>query len=165
MSGLLVGQQRICARPSMERLRRRHCGRLHEVRGDDAVQGIPSCHRCRPFPALSLVFQRLMPGAVLSGGPASACVLPDNVVRPVTAAASSWLDLAEDRLRLDRLRRNGVPRLSSPGLPPRAQAPEGPGSPIPREARKQALAERGSPCRHPTLRYGPLGASSIVLGP
>ena len=32
--------------------------------------------------------------------------------------ASHWLDLAEGRLRLDRLNRNGVMRLSSPALRP-----------------------------------------------
>jgi hypothetical protein len=32
--------------------------------------------------------------------------------------ASHWLDLAEGRLRLDRLNRNGAARLSSPGLRP-----------------------------------------------
>ena len=32
--------------------------------------------------------------------------------------ASHWLDLAECRLRLDHLNRNGAVRLSSPGLRP-----------------------------------------------
>ena len=61
--------------------------------------------------------------------------------------ASPWLDLAEDRLRLDRLSRNAVGSTFFPWA-----------SPIPREARK-------SHRRHPPLRSGPrAGASSIVLG-
>jgi hypothetical protein len=61
--------------------------------------------------------------------------------------ASPWLDLAEDRLRLDRLNRNASGPLSSPGL-----------KPIPRETRK-------SPRLRPPLRSGPrAGASSILLG-
>jgi uncharacterized protein (DUF736 family) len=61
--------------------------------------------------------------------------------------ASPWLDLAEDRLRLDRLSRNAVGSTFFPWA-----------SPIPREARK-------SPRRHPPLRSGPrAGASSIVPG-
>jgi uncharacterized protein (DUF736 family) len=70
-----------------------------------------------------------------------------------------WLDLAEDRLRLDRLSRNVVGSTFFPwALHPTGQTPRDPGSPIPREARK-------SHRRHPPLRFGPrAGASSIVLG-
>jgi uncharacterized protein (DUF736 family) len=50
---------------------------------------------------------------------------------------SHWLDLAEGRLRLDRLNRNGGGATFFPWA-----------SPIPREARK-------SHRRHPPLRYGP----------
>src|SRR3954447_23270941 len=50
--------------------------------------------------------------------------------------ASHWLDLAEGRLRLDRLNRNGGGETFFPWA-----------SPIPREARK-------SHRRHPPLRYG-----------
>src|ERR1700682_5704790 len=53
--------------------------------------------------------------------------------------ASHWLDLAEGRLRLDRLNRNGGGATFFPWA-----------SPIPREARK-------SHRRHPPLRYGPNG--------
>ena len=60
---------------------------------------------------------------------------------------SHWLDLAEGRLRLDRLNRNGVGETFFPWA-----------SPIPREARK-------SHRRHPPLRFGPkTGASSIAFG-
>jgi hypothetical protein len=59
----------------------------------------------------------------------------------------SWLDLAEGRLRLDRLSRNGVGSTFFPWA-----------APIPREARK-------SHRRHPPLRSGPrAGASSIASG-
>ncbi|MGY3390211.1 uncharacterized protein (DUF736 family) [Bradyrhizobium sp. USDA 3311] len=58
-----------------------------------------------------------------------------------------WLDLAEDRLRLDRLSRNAVDATFFPWA-----------SPIPRESRK-------SPQRRPPLRSGPrAGASPIVFG-
>ena len=60
--------------------------------------------------------------------------------------ASHWLDLAEGRLRLDRLNRNGGGETFFPWA-----------SPIPREARK-------SPRRHPPLRFGPMGAASIAFG-
>jgi uncharacterized protein (DUF736 family) len=61
--------------------------------------------------------------------------------------ASPWLDLAEGRLRLDRLNRNGVGSIFFPWA-----------SPIPREARK-------SHRRHPPLRSGPrAGAASIASG-
>jgi uncharacterized protein (DUF736 family) len=60
--------------------------------------------------------------------------------------ASHWLDLAEGRLRLDRLNRNGASKTFFPWAPP-----------IPREARK---FDR----RHPPLRYGPMGAASIAFG-
>jgi hypothetical protein len=53
--------------------------------------------------------------------------------------ASHWLDLAEGRLRLDRLNRNGGGETFFPWA-----------SPIPREARK-------SHRRHPPLRCGPNG--------
>jgi hypothetical protein len=53
--------------------------------------------------------------------------------------ASHWLDLAEGRLRLDRLNRNGVGETFFPWA-----------SSIPREARK-------SHRRHPPLRFGPSG--------
>jgi uncharacterized protein (DUF736 family) len=53
--------------------------------------------------------------------------------------ASHWLDLAEGRLRLDRLNRNGCGETFFPWA-----------SPIPREARK-------SHRRHPPLRFGPSG--------
>jgi uncharacterized protein (DUF736 family) len=53
--------------------------------------------------------------------------------------ASHWLDLAEGRLRLDRLNRNGGGDTFFPWA-----------SPIPREARK-------SHRRHPPLRCGPSG--------
>jgi len=70
----------------------------------------------------------------------------------------SWRDLAEGRLRLDRLSRNGGRIDFLPlGLPPRATAARGPGSPIPREPRK-------SHRRRPPLRSGPAGASSIAFG-
>jgi hypothetical protein len=59
---------------------------------------------------------------------------------------SHWLDLAEGRLRLDRLNRNGGGETFFPWA-----------SPIPREARK-------SHRRHPALRYGQTGAASIVFG-
>ena len=60
--------------------------------------------------------------------------------------ASHWLDLAEGRLRLDRLDRNGGGETFFPWA-----------SPIPREARKSRR-------RHPPLRSGPTGAASIALG-
>ena len=60
--------------------------------------------------------------------------------------ASHWLDLAEGRLRLDRLNRNGDGDTFFPWA-----------SPIPREARK-------SHRRHPPLRFGPMGAASIAFG-
>jgi uncharacterized protein (DUF736 family) len=60
--------------------------------------------------------------------------------------ASHWLDLAEGRLRLDRLNRNGGGETFFPWA-----------SPIPREARK-------SHRRHPPLRCGPAGAASIAFG-
>jgi uncharacterized protein (DUF736 family) len=70
--------------------------------------------------------------------------------------ASLWLDLAEGRLRLDRLDRNGCGETFFPwAATPRKVA--GAGAPIPREARK-------SPRRHPSLRYGPTGAASIAFG-
>src|ERR1700682_5210074 len=53
--------------------------------------------------------------------------------------ASHWLDLAEGRLHLDRLNRNGGGETFFPWA-----------SPIPREARK-------SHRRHPPLRCGPSG--------
>src|SRR5258708_30729427 len=53
--------------------------------------------------------------------------------------ASHWLDLAEGRLRLDRLNRNGGGETFFPWA-----------SPIPRETRK-------SHRRHPPLRFGPSG--------
>jgi len=53
--------------------------------------------------------------------------------------ASHWLDLAEGRLRLDRLNRNGGGETFFPWA-----------SPIPREARKSRR-------RHPPLRCGPSG--------
>ena len=60
---------------------------------------------------------------------------------------SHWLDLAEGRLRLDRLNRNGGGETFFPWA-----------SPIPREARK-------SPRRHPPLCSGPqAGAASIASG-
>jgi hypothetical protein len=71
---------------------------------------------------------------------------PDDAVRRPGHTASQWLDLAEGRLRLDRLAATAVVRLSSPGL-----------KPIPREA-------RNSHRRHPLLRSGPTGASSIASG-
>src|SRR6202166_4340486 len=52
---------------------------------------------------------------------------------------SHWLDLAEGRLRLDRLNRNGVGETFFPWA-----------SPIPREART-------SPRRNPPLRFGASG--------
>jgi len=62
-------------------------------------------------------------------------------------AASLWLDLAEGRLRLDRLSRNGAGSTFFPWA-----------MPIPREATK-------SHRRHPPLRCGPrAGASSIASG-
>src|SRR5438876_5580029 len=61
--------------------------------------------------------------------------------------ASPWLDLAEGRLCLDRLSRNGVGSTFFPWA-----------APIPREATK-------SHRRHPPLRSGPrAGASSIAFG-
>jgi uncharacterized protein (DUF736 family) len=62
--------------------------------------------------------------------------------------ASHWLDLAEGRLRLDRLNRNGGGETFFPWA-----------LPIPREARK-------SPRRHPPLRCAaaPTGAASIAFG-
>ncbi len=57
-----------------------------------------------------------------------------------------WLDLAEDRLRLDRLSRNAVEATFFPWA-----------TPIPREARKSLR-------QHPALRFGPSGASPIVFG-
>jgi hypothetical protein len=62
-------------------------------------------------------------------------------------AASLWLDLAEGRLRLDRLGRNGAGSTFFPWA-----------RPIPREATK-------SHQRRPPLRFGPrAGASSIACG-
>src|SRR5271165_1610429 len=63
--------------------------------------------------------------------------------------ASPWLDLAEDRLRLDRLSRNAVGSTFFPwGTTPRDRSRGDPGPPIPREARKSLR-------RHPPLRSGP----------
>jgi hypothetical protein len=66
--------------------------------------------------------------------------------------ASHWLDLAEGRLRLNRLNRNGGGETFFPWAchPARKIARGDPGSPIPREARK-------SHRRHPPLRFGPSG--------
>jgi hypothetical protein len=59
----------------------------------------------------------------------------------------SWLDLAEGRLRLDLLGRNGAGETFFPWA-----------SPIPREPRKSLR-------HHPPLRSGPkVGASSIAFG-
>ena len=60
--------------------------------------------------------------------------------------ASHWLDLAEGRLRLDRLNLNGGGETFFPWA-----------SPIPREARK-------SHRRHPPLRFGPSGCGVDRLG-
>ena len=70
--------------------------------------------------------------------------------------ASPWLDLAEDRPRLDRLSRHDVgstffPWAFGPFLARQESTPP---------------QRRGSLRRHPPLRYGPQGgASSIVFGP
>jgi hypothetical protein len=72
----------------------------------------------------------------------------------------SWRDLAEGRLRLDRLSRNGVGSTFFPwSVRPAWASPRGdPGTPIPREP-------RNSRRRHPPLRFGPqAGASVIALG-
>jgi hypothetical protein len=71
--------------------------------------------------------------------------------------ASHWLDLAEGRLRLDRLNRNGVGETFFPWACHPARKRGDPGSPIPREARKSRR-------RHPPLRCGPSGAASIAFG-
>src|ERR1700722_16530194 len=60
--------------------------------------------------------------------------------------ASHWLDLAEGRLRLDRLNRNGGGETFFPWA-----------LPIPREARK---SHRG----RPPLRCGPAGAAALAFG-
>jgi uncharacterized protein (DUF736 family) len=73
---------------------------------------------------------------------------PEDAVRRPDHTASQWLDLAEGRLRLDRLRRNGVGETFFPCRP----------AGIPREA-------RNSPRRHPPRCSGPqAGASSIASG-
>ena len=60
--------------------------------------------------------------------------------------ASHWLDLAEGRLRLDRLNRNGGGETFFPWA-----------LPIPREARK-------SHRRHPRCAAARVGAASIAFG-
>src|SRR5260370_17208697 len=63
-------------------------------------------------------------------------------------AASLWLDLAEGRLRLDRLSRNGAGSTFFPWA-----------KPIPREATSSHRS-------HPPLRCGPrAGAAAIASGP
>jgi hypothetical protein len=74
-------------------------------------------------------------------------IFSQKAVRRATTLASSWLDLAKDRLRLDRLSRNGVGETFFPWA-----------TPIPRETRKSLR-------RRPPLRFSPqAGASSIVFG-
>ncbi len=74
----------------------------------------------------------------------------------------SWLELAEGRLRLDRLCRNGVRQLSSPAGPP--QTTSRPGTPvprIPREARKPPSAVlRCAPARERVRRRSPPASRS-----
>jgi len=79
--------------------------------------------------------------------------------RTLSIRPLKWHDLAESRLRLDRLSRNAAGRLSSPGLStPRGKPRGDPGSPIPRET-------RNSPGWHPSLRYGlHAGAAPIASG-
>lgn len=70
--------------------------------------------------------------------------------------ASPWLDLAEDRLRLDRLSRNVAASTFFPWTDhPTGQARGTPDRPIPRETRK-------SPRRRPPLRYGPRATPSHI---
>src|SRR3984893_5461342 len=57
----------------------------------------------------------------------------------VSHAASLWLDLAEGRLRLDRLSRNGAGSTFFPWA-----------MPIPREATKVSPAPSSAPQRHPS---------------
>ena len=73
--------------------------------------------------------------------------------------ASHWLDLAEGRLRLDRLNRNGCGETFLPlGLPPRAKARAG--TPVrPFLARQESLAAAILRCA--TTRPG---AASIAFG-
>ena len=85
--------------------------------------------------------------SLCAGQPTSATSSPEDAVRRTTHTASLWLDLAEGRLRLDRLSRNGAGSTFFPWA-----------APIPRESRK-------SHRRHPPLRSGPrAGASSIASG-
>ena len=69
--------------------------------------------------------------------------------RTRTHLTSEWPDLAEDRLRLDRLSRNDGDKAFFPW------------------ANAHSSRKTRKPCRHrPPLRCGPrAGASSIVLGP
>ena len=90
----------------------------------------------RPFHARVLVFARL-PTSSSCSKVRKVAIPPDralSVPRPITS--SLWLDLAGVGQALDRLRRNGAGRLSSPGH-----------SAIPRGTRK-------SPVCRPPLRCG-----------
>ncbi len=74
-------------------------------------------------------------------------VSPEDAVERTQPRGLSWLDLAEGRQRLDRLRRNGGGETFFPWA-----------SPIPREARKSLR-------RHPPLRFGPNGCVVDRLRP
>jgi len=77
----------------------------------------------------------------------SAKFSPEDAVRRADHTASPWLDLAEGRLRLDRLRRNG----GRVDFLPLAFGHSSRGKKVYR--------------RHPPLRCGPrAGASSIAFG-
>jgi hypothetical protein len=71
--------------------------------------------------------------------PHAGCSCPNHT-------ASQWLDLAEDRLRLDRLAATAAQNFLPLGVPP-----------IPREPRNFCS-------RRPPLRCGPAGASPIASG-
>ena len=73
--------------------------------------------------------------------------------------ASHWLDLAEGRLRLDRLNRNGGSETFFPWACHPAQRPRGdPGSPIPRAGQESLTA---AILRCASARAG---AASIAFG-
>jgi hypothetical protein len=73
--------------------------------------------------------------------------------------ASHWLDLAEGRLRLDRLNRNGGGETFFPwDYHPTRKCAWGP------RFAHSSRGPRKSPRRHPPLRSGPRGAASIAFG-
>jgi hypothetical protein len=85
---------------------RRRAARAHFRRGG---------FRKRALLFLSAIsFSALQTADTLRDGPDSANASPQMALQRATHLASLWLDLAEDRLRLDRLRRNAVGKTFFP---------------------------------------------------